>query len=298
METWVLLALGAAFLQNLRFALQKRLAGALGSAGGAGARFVFAAPLAAAGLAALCLARGEAPPAPNWTFLGFCVGGGLAQMAATRLIVGLFAHRNFAAAMAYTKTETLQTALFGALLLGDRLPPAAWAAIGVGVFGVLMISSPPEGLRLGALADRRALVGIASGGLFGLSAVAYRGATLALPEGDTAMRAITALAAVTLLQAGLTAVQLELGRRGDLRRLLRAWRPGIVVGLTGVGASLGWFCALALRDAGSVRVVGQVEVAFTLAASILMFGERPGRREIAGVLLVSLAIVALVLATR
>ncbi|WP_339949865.1 EamA/RhaT family transporter [uncultured Albimonas sp.] len=298
METWVLLAVGAAFLQNLRFALQKRLAGALGSAGGAGARFVFAAPLAAAGLAGLCLARGEAPPAPTLAFLAFCIGGGLAQMAATRLIVGLFAHRNFAAAMAYTKTEALQTALFGAALLGDRLPPAAWAAIGLGIFGVLLISSPPEGLRLRALLDRRALIGIASGGLFGLSAVAYRGATLALPEGDAAMRALTALCVVTAMQAVLTAVQLEVGRRGDMTRLLRAWRPGLLVGLAGVGGSLGWFCAFALRDAASVRVVGQVEVVFTLAASVLMFGERPGRRELAGVLVVSLAIVALVLATR
>lgn len=297
METWVLLAVGAAFLQNLRFALQKRLAGALGSAGGAGARFVFAAPLASAALLGLCLARDAAPPAPNLVFLGFCIGGGLAQMAATRLIVGLFAQRNFAAAMAYTKTETLQTALFGALLLGDALPLPAWGAIGLGIVGVVLISSPPEGILAGALLDRGALIGIASGGLFGLSAVAYRGATLSLPEGDAAMRAITALAVVTLLQAILTLGQLELGRRGDVARLIRAWRPGIVVGVTGVGASLGWFCAFALRDAASVRMVGQVEVAFTLAASILMFGERPGRRELAGVLLVSAAIVALVLAT-
>lgn len=292
----MILAVAAAFLQNLRFALQKRLAGALGAAGGAGARFVYAAPLALALLAVLCLARGEAPPAPRPETLAFCVGGGLAQMAATRLIVGLFAHRNFAAAMAYTKTETLQTALFGALLLGDHLPAAGWAAIGLGMAGVLLISNPRGGVALRGLVDRRALIGIASGGLFGASAVAYRGATLSLEEGDALIRALTAVAIVTTIQAALTMVQLEVGRRGDARRLLRAWRPGFLVGMAGVSATLLWFIAFALRDAASVRLVGQIEVVFTLAASVLMFGERPTAREVGGMLLVAGGIAGLVLA--
>ena len=302
MEIWVFLAVAAAFSQNMRFALQKRLSGRLGAAAGTAARFVYAAPLALAMLAALCLARGETPPGMNLAFFGYAVAGGLAQISATWLVVSLFAHRNFAAAMAYTKTETLQTALLGAVLLGDRLPLGAWGAIALGFVGVLLISTPLGGRALRGLADPRALAGIASGTLFGLSAVAYRGATLSLEDGDALMRALTALSVVTLFQTVLCLIWLQRAPRSETgqsgaAQLLRAWRPGAWVGLAGATASLCWFAAFALRDAASVRAVGQIEVLFTLALSILMFKERPSRREIGGAVLIGLAIIALVLAT-
>jgi drug/metabolite transporter (DMT)-like permease len=182
MELWIPLAVAAAFFQNLRSALQKRLRDRLSVWGATAARFVFAAPLALAVCAVLLAARGEAPPAPNPAFLAYAVAGGLAQILATGLLVHLFSFRNFTVAGALTKTEPVQTAVLGVALLGDRLSWAATGAILVSLAGVLLISTPPGRARGEPWLDRRAGLGIAAGGLFGLSAVAYRGATLALPD--------------------------------------------------------------------------------------------------------------------
>ncbi len=58
MELWVALAIGAAFLQNLRSALQKALTPRVGVVGASYARFLFAAPWAVALVAVLAAARG------------------------------------------------------------------------------------------------------------------------------------------------------------------------------------------------------------------------------------------------
>ena len=47
--------------------------------------------------------------------------GGLAQITATALLLYSFSFRNFAVGTTYSKTETVQTAIFGILILGDPL---------------------------------------------------------------------------------------------------------------------------------------------------------------------------------
>ncbi len=295
MELWVALAVGAAFFQTLRSALQKRLTGTLSAWGATAARFVYAAPLAAALAAALAagLAAGQGLPGAGPGFWGYVLGGGLAQIAATGLLIHLFAYRNFTVATGFTKTEPVLVAIFGAVLLGDRLSAAAAAAIAVSLAGAALISFP-RGARLRL--DRAALMGIAAGGLFGLSAVAYRGATLELTDGDLWLRATVALAAVTAFQATACLLWLRLREPGQARRLLAGWRSGMQVGLAGMLGSLGWFAAFTMENAAHVRAVGQVEVVFMIGASILMFGERPSRREISGVALIALGVVWMVLA--
>ncbi|WP_246054908.1 hypothetical protein [Paracoccus gahaiensis] len=101
MEPWVLITLAAAAVQTLRFMLQKGLrATGLSTGGATYARFVFAAPLAGAALAALLLARGEALPALRPAFWLWAMAGGLAQIVATLATVALFATRAFAVGIA------------------------------------------------------------------------------------------------------------------------------------------------------------------------------------------------------
>ena len=80
--------------------------------------------------------------------------------------------------------------------------------------------------------------------------------------------------------------------------MVAAWRRTIWVGVTGVGGSAGWFAAFALQNAAYVRAFGQIEMVFTLLASVWFFGERLHRREGAGIALVVASLVALVLAGR
>lgn len=294
MSLWVLFTLAAAAFQTLRFMLQKQLKGAGLSTGGATfARFLFAAPIAVALAVAGMRATGAHLPQVGAGFWAYVMLGALCQIVATFLTVALFALRNFAVGVAFTKTETVQVAGFSALVLGEAVSPFGWAAILTGLAGVLLLSKAPE--RGAPVFGRPALYGVLAGGLFGLSAIGYRGATLALEPLPFLLRALLALAAATVIQTAVMGLWLRWREPGELSRVVARWRRTALVGLTGSLGSLGWFAAFALQNAAYVRALGQVEILFTLAASALVFRERLHRREAGGIALVVLSVVAIVL---
>ncbi|MCW3781806.1 DMT family transporter [Defluviimonas salinarum] len=294
MSLWVILTLAAAALQTLRFMLQKQLRGAGLSTGGATfARFLFAAPVAACVAMLALAATGTALPRPAPAFWGYVAMGGLAQIVATMLTVALFQLRNFAVGVAFTKTETVQVALFSALFLAEAVGGVGWLAIALGFAGVLLLSKAPA--RGSRLLGRPALYGIAAGALFGLSAIGYRGATLELMPLPFLIRALLALAAATALQTVAMAGWLAWREKGEIARVLARWRRTALVGLTGMLGSLGWFAAFALQNAAYVRALGQIEIVFTLLASALVFRERLSPREAAGMALVVASVVVIVL---
>jgi drug/metabolite transporter (DMT)-like permease len=294
MSLWVLFTLAAAAMQTVRFMLQKQLQGAGLSTGGATfSRFLFAAPVACA-LSALALAvTGTDLPRPGGAFWMWIALGGVAQIAATFLTVALFALRNFAVGVTFTKTETVQVALFSAVLLGEAVSATGWAAIAIGLMGVLMLSRGGEaGARF---FGRPVLYGLLAGGLFGLSAIGYRGATLELVPLPFFLRALLALAAATVLQTLLMSGWLAWREPGEMGRVLARWRRTVLVGLTGMAGSLGWFTAFSLQNAAYVRALGQVEIVFTMIASVLVFRERLMGREAVGIALVVLSVLLIVL---
>lgn len=297
MSAWILFTLAAAVMQTVRFMLQKQLRGLGLSTGGATfSRFVFAAPLAAAAAALTLAVTGAGLPLPGARFWAFALAGGLAQIVATFCTVALFGLRNFAVGIAFTKTETVQVALFSALVLGETVSAAGAAAIAVGFVGVLLLSKMPgESLRAGLLGKATAL-GLVAGGLFGISAIGYRGATVELVPLPYFARAVVTLACVTAAQTLAMALWLHLREPGELARVAAAWRRTVPVGITGMLGSLGWFTAFSLQNAAYVRAVGQVEIVFTLLASALVFRERLRLREGTGIALVVLSLLMIVLA--
>ena len=294
MDLWIIATLTAAAVQTLRFMLQKQLKQAgLSTAGATFARFVFAVPLAT--LAALAL-TGGVWPGPGPAFWVWAAAGGLGQILATAATVALFSLRNFAVGIAFTKTETVQVALFSALILAEPVPPAGWAAILVGFLGVVMLSR--GGAAVARFDPRATLLGILAGGLFGLSAIGYRAATLELGDLPAVTRAAVTLACVTALQTAAMALWLRRREPGQIGKVLAAWRRTLPVGVTGVAGSYGWFLAFSLQNAAVVRAVGQVEIVFTLLVSAAVFRERLRLREAVGIALVVGSLVGLVLLLR
>lgn len=302
MAPWVIATIAAAFLQNLRFMLQKHLrATRLSTAGATFARFVWGAPLAALMLAGLTLWKGAPPPLPGTDFWWMGVAGGIAQILATMCVVALFQMRAFTVGITLKKTETIQTAALGFVVLGETVSAAALAAILLGVLGVIVLSDPPTP-QPGApwrkrIFNRGAGLGLASGALFAVSATGYRGASLAVASDDAILRAAVTLAYVTATQAVLMALWLAWRERGEIARVLAAWRVTALVGLVSALGSLCWFTAFTLERAALVKAVGQVELVFTFLASWLVFRERSTRREIAGILLVVASVLWLLVAT-
>jgi drug/metabolite transporter (DMT)-like permease len=299
MELWIPVTIAAAFLQNVRSALQKHLKGRLSTAGATYSRFCFAFPFAAIYVAGLALGADLPVPRPHLTFAVYCVMAGGTQILATALLVHLFSFRNFAVGTTYSKTETVQTAVFGMLILGDTIAGGAVLAILVSLAGVMAISLGQSRLTpaalLAGLAERTALTGIASGALFGISAVSFRGAALSLGGEGFVMQAAFTLLCGTGFQTLLMGGYLLAREPSQLWAVLRAWRIALWVGLSGMLASACWFTAMTIQNAAYVRALGQVELLFTFAAAVLFFRERINRVEAVGVVAVSSGILLLLL---
>ena len=299
MELWVPVTLAAAFMQNLRSALQKHLKESLSTSGATFCRFVYAVPLAIAYVALLGEGFGFEWPDPNPRFALFAMVGGVTQITATALLVYLFSLRNFAVGTTYSKTETVQAAVFGLVILGEPVSLAAALAIGISLVGVMLISVAKSRLTLRNLflgwTGRAAFIGVLSGTFFGLSAVAYRAASLSLGGEGFLMQAAFTLACVVVFQTAVMAVWIRLREPGELSRVIGRWRVASLVGVSGMLGSAAWFTAMTLENAAYVRAVGQIELVFTLVASYFFFRERSTALELAGIVLVVGGIVILLL---
>ncbi len=299
MELWIPITIAAAFAQNLRSAAQKHLKSKMGTTGATYVRFLFGMPFVLLVLAVLVVGFGFELPAPGTTFYTWAVVGSIAQVAATFLLVHLFSFRNFAVGTAYSRTEPVQAAIFGLVLLGEGISSGVMAAIAISVVGVMLISVAhlPMSLRnLGAsLISPTALTGLASGLLFGISAISYRAASVSLGGPNFVVQGTLTLAFVITLQVVVMTAWIAWREREEFARIAIAWKPSLLAGLMGAIASLGWFTAMTLQNAAIVKALAQVEMLFTFAASVFFFKERINRMELAGCLLIVAGIVVLVL---
>ncbi|MCE8469435.1 EamA family transporter [Rhodovulum sulfidophilum] len=109
------------------------------------------------------------------------------------------------------------------------------------------------------------------------------------------MRALLALSCVTMMQTLAMAAWMVWREPGELARVARKWRAVLPVGATGMLGSAGWFTAFALQNAAYVRSLGQIELIFSILASVLVFHEKLRAAEILGMALLLASILMLVL---
>ena len=296
---WIPVTIWAAFAQTIRNAAQRHLTEELGTLGATLVRFLYGIPFAALWLAAVKQMTGAPVPAPKATFWLWLAVGAVSQILATALLLRTMRARNFALGVAYSKTEVLQVAVFGLVLLGDPLGLPALLAVASGTLGVLLLSPADKARPLRTLlsgwTSRTALLGLACGALFAISAVGYRGATLALPDARFLMSAAFTLVAAQILQTLLLGGWLLLRDRDVVRRVLRAWRVSLFAGFMGAAASAGWFTAFAIAPAAHVRTLGLVELVFSYVVSRRLFRERLSRLELAGMTLLVLGVAIITL---
>jgi len=299
-EIWIPITIAAAFFQNLRSALQKHLKAHLSTGGATYVRFFYAWPFAVLYVWGLQEFGGFAIPAVNATFLIYCILGGLSQIIFTFLLVWLFSFRNFAAGTIYSKTETVQVALLGLLILGDPLSFGAAAAILVSLIGVTALSVADTkitpGNLISSLKEKVTIIGLTCGAFLGASVVLFRGGALSLGGEGFIMQAAFTLAVSVVLQTVMMGAYLALRERDQLKAVIVHWRPSLSVGIAGVLASIGWFSAFTLHNAAYVRALGQIELVFTLIVSVVVFREKIKRLEIVGTLFIVAGILILVLA--
>ena len=301
MPLWIPITIAAAFLQNLRSALQRQLAQDLTATSATYVRFLFGLPVALLYLWVLLATSDVRLPAPSAEFYVYAALGGVAQIVGTVLLVALFAHRNFVVGTTYSKTETVQTALFGIFVFGESITLGAGIGIAISLVGVIAISmarteASPSAL-ITSFTERAALMGLGSGAAYGVAAVCYRAGSLSLGMDGFLVPAAVTLAVVLTIQTLLMTGWLLWKDRTSLVATLKNWPASLAIGVAGALGSIGWFTAMTLQNAAYVRALGQIELVFTFAVSWFWFREQANAKEIAGVLLIIGGLVVLVLGT-
>ncbi|HEY5166940.1 MAG TPA: DMT family transporter [Pseudolabrys sp.] len=289
---WAVFTLIAAAAQTARNAMQRELTASLGTVGATHVRFLFGFPFALIFLFGVMAVTGaNLPPTPA-AFWPWVIGGALAQIAATALMLSAMGERSFVVAYAYIKTEPVQVALFGLIFLGDSITPLSAAAILIATAGVIVMSLKPGAGSAGT--TRSTLIGIGAGTMFALSAIGYRGAILALEHPDFVLAATFTVTVGLALQAALLSLYLALRDPQVLRAIARAWRPSMFAGFMGAFASEFWFLAFAIATAASVRTLALVEVLFAQGVTRFVFKQPTTKREAIGIVLVVIGVALLV----
>lgn len=295
---WIPLTLWAALAQTARNAAQRSVTAELGTLAATLVRFLYGLPLASAWVAGLTfVGAGYAVPNFSLPYAAWLVMGALTQVGATAFLLLAMKERNFVLAVAYSKTEVLQVALFSAVLLQELPGPLALGAMAVATLGVVLLSLPAGGwraVRTGGGNRKLVTYGLACGACFALASVGFRGASLALGEGVAPWVAgAWGVFWAQLLQSIVLGGWLLARQPGVAGAIARAWRLSVVAGSMGALASIAWFTAYAMRPASDVRTLGLVEVLFSYLVSRRMFRESLSRIEGIGLALVLAGLVGI-----
>jgi drug/metabolite transporter (DMT)-like permease len=290
---WAVFTIIAAAAQTARNAMQRELTATLGTVGATHVRFLFGFPFALLFLAGVCLVTGSGLPTPSLEYWPWIAIGLVGQIVATALMLAAMNDSSFVVTTAYIKTEPVQTALFGLILLGDRLTPMLALAIVIATAGVIVVAMKPGAVKANGL--RPAVKGIVAGGLFGLSAIGFRGAILSLNIPDQFVLAATYTLAVGLvLQAAILSGYLLWRAPATMRAILKAWRPSMLAGFMGAFASQFWFLGFAVASAASVRTLALIEVLFAQGVSKFAFKQKTSLREVIGIAMIIGGVVLLI----
>ncbi|GGN48217.1 DMT transporter permease [Novosphingobium indicum] len=290
---WVPFTLTAAFAQVLRNAVQSRLTARIGTVGGTQVRFVYGLPFAAILLAIyLLFVPSPIPPIPAEA-LAWSFAGSVTQIVATALMLVVMAKRDFGVAYAYIKTEPVTVAVLGFVLIGDRLSWLGWVAVLIVTVGVVMAS-----LRMGDSAAKLRewkplVVGVASGALFGLTAICFRASIDLVPQGGFMLRSLTMLVVSLAIQSVTLAVWFVLKDASGFFGSLREWRLSVLAGALGALASAGWFISFSLTLAANVRTLALIEMPVVAVMSRYVSGRWLTAREWFGFVLITLGVAVL-----
>ena len=143
---------------------------------------------------------------------------------------------------------------------------------------MILVSLPKDNRSLRAIAggwtSRAALLGVGSGTAFGLAAVGYRGAALALDTPSIVLAAAYSLVWAQAWQTLLLGGWLLWRQRRVVVAVLLAWRVSMLAGAMGAIGSACWFTAMALEPVANVRTLGLIELFFSYLVSRRFFRER------------------------
>ena len=284
---WVIFTVLAAFFQNLRTSLQKRLNKNLSLVASAYVRFAFALPFAlivfllnfrSLDIVRIILDQNN--------FIYYTFLGAIFQVIFTLLLLYLFKFSNFVVGTSLSKTEVIQIAIFEYIILKDKLNLFGIFGIIVATIGVIVITIKDVKLFLRNFFSKVTLIGLTTGLILGLSVVYFRAAALSLENFSSNFdKAITTLFFGLFIQTAVVTTYLLIFEKSEFKKFYQNKVEICFTGLAGFLATLSWFFAFTLIQASFVRAVGQIEILFSYMSSKYLFKEKITFIEIMGIII-------------
>ena len=291
---WLPAALLAGLFQAWRTALQQHLRSSLRVSGAGFVRYAWGLPFALAMASVWLALHGSPIPHLSGKYLSLAACGGVAQLFGTALLITGFGHRGFLVGTAFSKTEALQAAIAAAAFVGERLSPLSWLGIGAGLAGVLLLALMGRGLAardvLGAMVQPAALCGLGAAALFATTGLLVKHASGELGGIDAIGAALLTLVVVMAIQTGIHGTWIAFKEPATFNSVGKTWRVSGQVGLLSACGSACWFTGFATAPVALVRIVGQIEVVFTVLFAHHLLKERPRAHELVGLGLVTLGV--------
>jgi len=285
-EIWIPITIFAAFSQNLRSIYQKKLQKNISNISSTYTRFLFGLPFVFIYFLFLYNYSNTTFLVSNINlqFIFYCLIGGISQIIATFLLLKIFMTNNFSVATAYSKTEPIQAALFGFILLSDPISFIGFIGILIGLIGIMITSIKKVNLSINFF-NLSVFYGLLSGSLFGLAAVLFRGASHSLFSIDYILTSSFTLLIAIGIQTLILTIYILIKDIKQFYLLYLNWKDSLIVGFFGAFASICWFYAMSVQNVAYVRALGQIELIFTILASIFYFKEKIIKTEILGILI-------------
>ena len=284
---WVIFTVLAAFFQNLRTSLQKRLNKNLSLVASAYVRFAFALPFAfiiffinfrSLDIVQIILDQNN--------FIYYTFLGAIFQVIFTLLLLYLFKFSNFVVGTSLSKTEVIQIAIFEYIILKDKLNLFGIFGIIVATIGVIVITIKDVKLFFRNFFSKVTLIGLTTGLILGLSVVYFRAAALSLENFSSNFdKAITTLFFGLFIQTAVVTTYLLTFEKSEFKKFYQNKVEICLTGLAGFLATLSWFFAFTLIQASFVRAVGQIEILFSYMSSKYLFKEKITFIEIMGIII-------------
>ena len=284
---WVIFTVLAAFFQNLRTSLQKRLNKNLSLVASAYVRFAFALPFAfiiffinfrSLNIVQIILDQNN--------FIYYTFLGAIFQVIFTLLLLYLFKFSNFVVGTSLSKTEVIQIAIFEYIILKDKLNLFGIIGIIVATIGVIVITIKNVKLFFRNFFSKVTLIGLTTGLILGLSVVYFRAAALSLENFSSNFdKAITTLFFGLFIQTAVVTTYLLIFEKSEFKKFYQNKVEICFTGLAGFLATLSWFFAFTLIQASFVRAVGQIEILFSYMSSKYLFKEKITFIEIMGIII-------------
>ena len=290
-EIWIPITIFAAFSQNLRSIYQKKLQKNISNISSTYTRFLFGLPFVFIYFLFLYNYSNTIFLVSNINlqFIFYCLIGGISQIIATFLLLKIFMTNNFSVATAYSKTEPIQAAFFGFIILSDPVSFIGFIGIVIGLIGIMITSIKKVNLTINFF-NLSVVYGLLSGSLFGLAAVLFRGASHSLFSIDYILTSSFTLLIAIGIQTLILTIYILFKDIKQFYLLYLNWKDGLIVGFFGAFASICWFYAMSVQNVAYVRALGQIELIFTILASIFYFKEKIIKTEILGILITLIGI--------